>query len=180
MLSNALLESNRVLQGAIYNKDVDMFEKKFSIFKDLKVGEKIGKYKNGEYYTVSTGWFQQGWRWYYNENRANTLNYLDKEFGKFTDLLDKISIANSYGNSKISYSNICLRVVSFIDVITPFLFNLKKTYLDTRILVDKIDSIILELINFKEKIRNSKVKKKKNVLVHSFDDLDLNYLSTIV
>jgi len=48
MLSNALLESNRVLQGAIYNKDVDMFEKKFSIFKDLKVGEKIGKYKNGE------------------------------------------------------------------------------------------------------------------------------------
>ena len=95
MLSNALIESNRVLQGAIYNKDVEFYKNKFNIFKELKKGEKIGKYKNGSYYTVSPGYTQQLWRWYYNENRTNTLTYLDEDFTEFAKLLDKITLSNN-------------------------------------------------------------------------------------
>lgn len=183
MFSNALIESNRVLQGAIYNKDVEEYEKKFSIFTTLQKGEKIGKYKNGQYYVVLPGYTQQLWRWYYNENRGKTLIYLDEDFTKFAKLLDTICVSNAYINTNISYTNICLKVVGFVDKIMPGLYNLKQTYLDTLDLVSKIDSIILILLDFKEKIRKEKEKKKskkKEILVHSFDDLDLNYLSTIV
>ena len=185
MLSNALLESNRVLQGAIYNKDVEEYEKKFSLFKNLQKGEKIGKYNNGEYYVVQPGYTQLFWRWYYNENRMNTLSYLDTDFADFSKLLDNISLSNKYITTNISYSNICLKVINFIDQITPGLYNLKQTYSGTSILVKKIDSIILKLIQFKETVRNNEKKKKekkkkKAVLVHSFDDLDLNYLNTVV
>ena len=184
MLSTALMESNRVLQGALYDKDFENYKQKFNIFKDLKKGEKIGKYKNGEYYTVAIGYTQQLWRWYYNENRMNTLNYLDSDFSNFAKLLDKVSLSNNC-NSKISYTNICLKLISFIDEIMPGLYNLKQTYLHTKNLVAKIDSIILILLDFKEKIRKEreikkKKKKRKEMLVHSFDDLDLNYLNTVV
>jgi hypothetical protein len=183
MFSNALMESNRVLQGAIYNKEVEIHKKKFEIFITLQKDEKIGKYKNGEYYIVQPGYTQQLWRWYYNENRSKTLKYLDEDFTKFAQLLDKICLSNTYINTNISYTNICLKVIVFVDKIMPGLYNLKQTYLDTVGLVSKIDSIILILLDFKEKIRKEKRKKKskeKGTLVHSFDDLDLNYLSTIV
>lgn len=184
MLSNALMENNRVLQGALYDKDFENYKEKFNIFKYLKKGDKIGKYNNGEYYTVEPGYTQQLWRWYYNENRTNTLSYLDSDFSSFAKLLDKVSLSNNIC-SKISYSNICLRLINFIDEIMPGLYNLKQTYLDTKELVAKIDSIILILLDFKEKRRKQneeekEKKKRKQVLVHSFDDLDLSYLNTVV
>ncbi len=160
MLSNALAESNRVLQGAIYNKDIEFYKNKFSIFKDLKKCYKIGKYKNGEYYSVEPGYTQQLWRWYYNESRTNTLFYLDRDFTEFAKLLDKISLSNTC-NTQISYSNICLKVIALIDEIMPGLYNLKQTYSNTVNLVAKIDSIILILLDFKEKVRNQKKKSKK-------------------
>ena len=145
--------------------DISLQIKKLSVFKDIKENCKVGKYSsNKEYYIVQPGMLQRFWRIYYNENRENTWEYLDKDFSEFATLLDRISVKLNMNFN--NYEKHALKIISFIDDIVPGLYNLKKTYSDTNKIIAKIDSIILTLIDFKDnftKLRKTFLQKKKKI-----------------
>ena len=177
MFSNVL----KIFEKNSLENEADKFIKNLEIYKNLLKGEKIGKYRDGKYYVVQNGYLQQFWRIYYSENRNNTWDYLDKDFTSFVKYLDLVVL---HKNTKKVSKSFIQKLLNFIDAIMPGLYNLKQTYLETKSIVAKIDSIILTLIDFKENIRKSKPKKKSGngAQYHSFEDLDIpeNYFNDIV
>jgi hypothetical protein len=167
------------------NNEIKKFMKKLEIFKSIEIGDKIGKYKSGkgDYYIVKAGYTQTFWRYWYSENRSNTWIYLDEDFTEFVKYLDKILLKV---NLNKFYKNCILTLLHFINDIIQGLYNLKKTYLEERKIVSKVDSIILILIDFKEKVNNSHKNMKKKSgngkTLHSFDDLYIppNYFDGIL
>ena len=140
--------------------DIQLYKKRFEIFKTIYEGCKIGKYDNGDYYIVEPGYLQKFWRFYYSENRDNTWDYLDKDFSGFVKILDKITHYIEKVNF-IKYIKYATDIIKCIDDLIPGLHSLKKTYHDTTKMVAKVDSIILTLIDFKENI--TKLRQKRNI-----------------
>ena len=64
-----------------------------------------------------------------------------------------------------NYVKITKDTRDFINKILPGLNNLKKTYNDCVEMVAKVDSIILTLLDFKEKTNESISRKMKTLLV---------------
>ena len=162
--------------------EIKKFKTKLNIFKNIDIGDKIGKYANGDYYIVKSGYTQTFWRYWYNENRNNTWNYLDKDFSDFISYLDRILLKM---NLNSFYKSVILDIMSFVNEIIEGLYNLKQTYIDTKKMISKIDSIILTLLDFKEKVNNSKKERKKSgngKLHHTFDDMYIppNYFDGIL
>ena len=60
-------------------------KEKLNIFTQTREGEKIGKDKEGKYYIFSNSYVQLATRWWYEENRANTINYIDEDLGNYID-----------------------------------------------------------------------------------------------
>jgi hypothetical protein len=140
---------------------------KLKIFLNLEEKCKIGKYNSGEYYIVYPNMLQQYWRWLYNENRNNTFDYLDEDFTKFCKILDSLSNELQHNNHYNTILIIVNDAVKFIDDILPGLYSLKQTYSDTPKLIAKVDSIILVLIDFKDKTIEIKAFKKKRKTYNS-------------
>ena len=146
----------------------DNFEKNKSnlaIFKDLKEGEKLGKeIKEGksEYYKVEHYMGIQVSRWWYGENRIKTIDYLEEDFSNFMRFLDDL-LKNLEVDPFCQYAKMAKDVREFIDVITPGLYSLKKTYPDTKEMVAKVDSIILCLCDFKDKTEDYIKQKNKGI-----------------
>ena len=164
------------------NKTIKNFKKKLDIFQNIQIGDKIGKYQNGDYYIVPAGYMQTFWRYWYQENRNNTWVYLDEDFTEFVKYLDKILLKI---NLNAFYKSCILDVMSFVNKIIQGLYNLKQTYIDTKKIVSKIDSIILTLIDFKEKVNTSQKNRKKSGngrLFNTFDDMHIppNYFDGIL
>lgn len=128
------------------------FQINFDVLENLKLNDKIGRDSSGKYYLFNSGYLQKGWRLLYRENRNWTFKYLDEDFTKFMVLLDKI-IAKKKVSDNRNIQTFIKKVTEFIDNITPGLYNLKKTYIEQHNLVAKIDSIIVTLIDFKDKTR---------------------------
>jgi|TARA_Y100000389_G_scaffold84773_1_gene81480 hypothetical protein len=137
---------------------------------NLKVGDKIGKdtIKNDDgkdmvKYTIYESWiFQKLVRFYYREDRNNTINYLDEDFNDYTNYLDRI--LQNYKNDKHrAYDSFVNKNTEFINKLIPGLYNLKKTYPDSTEITTKIDSIILTLFDFKSKVLEIRDSKKKNI-----------------
>ena len=67
---------------------------KLDIFRDLKIGEKLGKQEdisgNLQYYKVAN--YRGLWlsRWFYGESRHKTIQYLDEDFTIFMEFLDRL------------------------------------------------------------------------------------------
>ena len=136
-----------------YKDRMIKYQDKLDIFKDLKEGEKIGKDDNtGEYYITPPGYFQQITRWWYEENRDKTIKYMSKEFDDFVGFLDDISMELDNSNTKPLIVYVKMKIFPFINEIILGLYTLKKTYSDYEKMVAKVDSIILTLLDFKEKI----------------------------
>lgn len=145
------------------------FEKNKSnleIFKDLKENEKLGKQINSkgeaEYYKVqeySGLWLS---RWWNNEGRLKTVEYLDTDFSDFMKFLDEL-LKNLEMDPFCKYAKMSIRVRKFIDSILPGLYSLKKTYPDTKKMSAKVDSIILTLIDFKDKTEDYVQQKNKGI-----------------
>lgn len=134
-------------------KELVNFKVSFTDIGDISVGDKIGK-SDDKYYLFKNGWFQKAWRLGYRENREWTFKYLDDDFTKFMQFLDKIVL--QFENATSLESNALVKdVTAFIDIIMPGLYNLKKTYPAEVKLVAKIDSIIITLIDFKDKTRSA-------------------------
>ena len=125
-----------------------------AIFKDLKKGEKLGKIIDDEgkpkYYKVDHYVGIQVSRWWYGEGRKKTVEYLNEDFINFMKFLDDL-LKNLELDPFCQYAKIAGEVRTLIDEIMPGLYSLKKTYPDTKEMIAKVDSIILTLIDFKDK-----------------------------
>ena len=147
----------------------DNFEKNkinLEIFKNLKEGEKLGKQINSEgkpeYYKVSHYMGIQFSRWYYGEGRLKTVDYLENDFSDFMKFLDDL-LKNLEVDPFCQYAKMAKDVREFIDAILEGLYSLKKTYPDTKEMIAKVDSIILTLIDFKDKTDDYVKQKNKGI-----------------
>ena len=145
----------------ILKKDFEKHHRNLTIFLYIKEGDKMGK-ANDKYTLYRAGRSQTWARWWYGENRKLTLNYIDVDFTLFVKYLDTL-LAMKTVSSIPHYKTLVDDTVEFINNIIPGLYNLKKTYHDYDKLICKIDSIILILIDFKDKI-GEKSEPKINVL----------------
>ena len=101
-------------------------------------------------------------RWWYSEGRDKTIEYLDEDFLKFMNYLDRI-IDNLITDQSGVFVLLVNNIREFINSIIPGLYNLKRTYSEYVKMVAKVDSIILTLLDFKEKTDNYLSKHKQNV-----------------
>ena len=155
-----ILTSTRLKENFQKNK------KNLEIFKDLAEKEKLGKQvnKNGEteYYKVKEyrGMFFS--RWWYGEGRQKTVEYLENDFSNFMKFLDEL-LKNLEVDPFCQYAKMAKDVREFIDSILPGLYSLKKTYPETKEMIAKVDSIILTLIDFKDKTEDYINQKNKGI-----------------
>ena len=145
-----------------FTNKLQSFQEKFKIFKNLQEGEKIGQNEIGEYWVYGNNYWQQISRYYYNEDRKSTIKQITDDFTEFFKFLDQFEDEyihnNIVGRFIILKRNIC----DFIDDIIPGLYNLKNTYKDYKPMELKVDSIILTMLEFKEKI-NKMVHENNNI-----------------
>lgn len=132
---------------------------KLNTIKELKENEKLGKDKDGKYIIYGNRYFQQTIRWWYGENRIETEKYLDDDFSAYMKFLDEmcyylekdiLGVYIKFGEQIRDYNNDLMKG----------LYVLKKTYEnaggENKNIIAKIDSIILTLIDFKDKLINYK------------------------
>jgi hypothetical protein len=154
-----------VLTSTKLKKDFNKFKKNLDIFKNLNVNEKLGKKEEeGEnvYYKVGNHSLLWISRWWYDEGRYKTIEYLDKDFSEFMEYLDNV-IVELESDLFCKYKNLTKNIRTFIDNILVGLYNLKKTYPDCKEVVAKVDSIILTLIDFKDKSEAYVKQKNTNI-----------------
>lgn len=143
---------------------------KFEELKNIKIGDKVGKIDN-KYYVHKNGigsWLTR--KLWYQENRDNTIEYLNKDFKIFFRFLDKI-IYNTKNDLLNIYNSYNEKIIKEIKHIIPGLYNLKMTY-DGEVehwyssekakIIATIDSIILTLFDFNKKMVEIKTLNKSN------------------
>ena len=181
-------KSNKI----ILKKELEIYKKDLNIFTNLKNGEKLGKvlkpeenikhkpieHKTPEPTTIEHNpsenslkkiYYKQIpyiglWisRWWYSEGREKTIEYLDDDFLKFMNYLDRIIVNLNTDQSGV-FVLLVNNIREFINSIITGLYNLKQTYSEYVKMVAKVDSIILTLLDFKEKTDNYLSKHKQNV-----------------
>lgn len=145
MLNSIVIDSTRITKMIQYTTQLNEFKSKFKILGEIEKGDKIGKTQN-KYYIFKTGGTQYIKRWWSNENRKTTFQYLDSDFKEFFKICTKIH-------------NKPLDLLENITHIIIGLYNLKHSYKndtdDGAIKLScKIDSIILTLIDIKNVFRH--------------------------
>lgn len=155
-----VLTSTRLKENFEKNKN------NLKIFQDLNEGEKLGKMINKEgdcvYYKVGYYFGIQFVRWWNNEGRLKTIEYLEEDFSLLMKFLDEL-LNNLEVDPFCQYASMAKEVRDFIDSILPGLYSLKKTYPDTIKMIAKVDSIILTLIDFKDKTEDYIRQKNKGI-----------------
>ena len=144
---NRSVESNKE-----FNENLMKYKKKFCVLTLINVGDKIGKYNN-EYFIQEKGVLQKVRRWWNNETRNTSFNYLDKDFIEFFNFCTKV--CNTALLSIVDHIQIKTELIELISSVMMGLYNLKKTYenendTDALKLKCKIDSIILTCIDVKK------------------------------
>ncbi len=132
--------------------EYSVYTTNFKQISNLKEGDKLARDNSGVYYIhTSQAYFVQLRRWWSNQGRAYTFIHLDEDFTKFMKYLDTVLNMLS-----ISFDTRCRKLANNLkdlaNSLMAGLYTLKKTYPDEKKLVCKIDSIILSLIDFKEKV----------------------------
>ena len=160
-----------------FNKELEEFKKKFKPLKELQEGDKLGKDNDGNYMIFKKGFFQKSWRYYYDEDRSKTDDYLNEDFQSYSAFLDKI-ISTADTDLLNVFKDFSNKVSSYSQKIITRLYYLKKTYQDdvnSRAIIARIDSIILTLLDFKDKINT--IYEKKNLAHMSLYLQNSNFLS---
>ena len=145
------------------NKELEGFKNKLKPLKELQEGDKLGKDNDGNYMIFKAGFFQKSWRYYYDEDRSKTDEYLNEDFQSYSAFLDKI-ISTADTDLLNVFKDFSNKVSSYSQKIINRLYNLKKTYqndINNKNIIARIDSIILVLLDFKDKINN--IYDKKNL-----------------
>lgn len=167
LVNNLQNNSQSIISTTTRLKETFNYHKKnLIVFKNLNEGEKLGKQinKNGdsEYYKVSHYTGIQISRWWYGEGRIKTVEYLDNDFSEFMKFLDEL-VNNLEVDPFCKYAKMAKDVRMFIDSILTGLHSLKKTYPNTEKMKAKVDSIILTLLDFKEKTEDYITQKHKGI-----------------
>lgn len=178
---NDLMGKKNIVLWGNYNDFPKALKEKLqnfqNIFKNLleiKPDNKIGK-NNDNKYELYTSFYGSSWvRWWYDENRDKTQQYLDTDFSNYMKFLDEI-IYNLEKDTLNLYTLFRNDVISYNRKLIESLYILKETYQngrgDTNSIIAKIDSIILTLIDFKEKSSKIISKNKNNASSYTnFDD----------
>jgi len=149
------------------NKDTTKYTKKEEIQEEKEKAEPAEEEedemkKMKQYYKQQP--YRGVWltRWWYSESRIKTIEYLDEDFTNFMNYLDRI-LNNITHDHKGMYVPLIKAIREFINDIIPGLYNLKQTYSDSIKMVAKVDSIILTLLDFKEKTDDYLTQKNQNV-----------------
>ncbi len=145
----------------------------------LEKGEKLGRNEKGEYEIYSNRYFQQTIRWWYKQDRQKTVEYLDEDFTNYMKFLDELCYYLSKDILGV-YSNFSQQVKEYNREMIKALYVLKETYKcgggEKKDIIAKIDSIILTLIDFKEKVEKYKENNSKRYV--SFENMTgVNYNS---
>ena len=163
-IKNEMLSNNNKMQFPLeFNKELEEFKNKFKPLKELKEGDKLGKDYDGNYMIFKAGFFQKSWRYYYDEDRSKTDEYLNQDFQSYSGFLDKI-ISTADSDLLNVFKDFSNKVATYSQKIINRLYNLKKTYqndTNSKNIIARIDSIILVLLDFKDKINN--IYEKKNL-----------------
>ena len=152
------LSNNKMQFPLELNKEFELYKDKFEPLKELNEGDKLGKDSEGNYIIFKSGMLQRWWRNYYGEDRTKTDEYLNQDF-----ILDRV-IYNADSDLLNILKDFSYKVSEYSQKIIKRLYNLKKTYKDdtnNTDIIARIDSIILVLIDFKDKINN--IYEKKNL-----------------
>lgn len=153
-IKNNITNNNKMQYPREFNKEFDKFKGIFEPFKQLNEGDKVGKDGNDNYIIFKSGILQKAWRNYYGEDRKKTVEYLTKDFEEYSSFLDRICI-NAENDLLNIFKGFSYEVSDYSQKIIQRLYNLKTTYKDdsdNRSIKARIDSIILVLIDYKEKI----------------------------
>tara|TARA_B110000008_G_C16807155_1_gene499175 strand:+ start:317 stop:892 length:576 start_codon:yes stop_codon:yes gene_type:complete len=150
------------------------FQNIFKNLLEIKPDNKLGKNNNNKYELYSS-YVGSSWvRWWYDENREKTQQYLETDFTNYMKFLDEL-VYNLENDTLNLYTVFRNDVVSYNRQLIESLYILKETYQngrgDTKQIIAKVDSIILTLIDFKDK-SNKIISKNKNKASNytSFDD----------
>ena len=158
----------------------DFYKKKFKLIETIEEGQKLGKMENDgkKIYTIfDSGWIQKPLRWWYDENRNKTKIYLEEDFGGYLRFLD--TITNYLEKDLLDiYGNFAEEVAYYNNILITGIYTLKKTYEGDKKMEATIDSIILTLIDYKEKvialrrknIKNYHKNKMQNTRIRSLSD----------
>lgn len=151
----------------------DEHKDKLNVFLQLEEGEKIGRDQDENYYKFSNSYVQLAMRYWYDENRTKTIKYLDEDLGNYVSFLDRL-IEKIEQDILGVYKNFGVKVKEYNSDLIRGLYVLKETYnnqsfttSDKTKVVGKIDSVILTLIDFKDRITTvtkNNVKKMDTLL----------------
>tara|TARA_B100001029_G_scaffold176401_1_gene179277 strand:+ start:2484 stop:3059 length:576 start_codon:yes stop_codon:yes gene_type:complete len=151
------------------------FQNIFKKLLEIQRDQKIGKNKDDDNYELYSSFYGSSWvRWWYDENREKTQQYLDKDFSNYMKFLNEL-IYNLEKDSLNLYTVFRNDVIAYNRKLIESLYVLKETYQngrgDTKKIIAKIDSIILTLIDFKDNSNKIIAKNKSNASSYtSFDD----------
>jgi len=129
-------------------------KKKLHIFISIKKDDKIMENTICKVlYLEPPGYFQFIKRWWYGEDKKKTFAHLDTYFTEFMRFLDAVLLFIKKDDDEriISLGN---DICAFINSIIPGIHTLKTTYPEYKGLHDKIASIIITMLDFKEEYRN--------------------------
>ena len=136
-------------------------KKKLHIFLSLQKGDKIMENVHEQVlYIEPPGYFQFIKRWWYGEDKKTTFRHLDKYFVEFIRFLDNI-LTYTRANEKEDIEPLGNKVCGYINRIITGIHVLKYTYPNYKELHDKIASIIITMIDFKEEYREN-IRDTKN------------------
>ena len=158
------------------------FQNIFKKLLEIQPDNKIGKNKDDNKYELYSSYVGSSWvRWWYDENREKTQQYLETDFTNYMKFLDEL-VYNLENDTLNLYTIFRNEVIDYNRKLIESLYILKETYQkgrgDTKKIIAKIDSIILTLIDFKDK-SNKIISNNKNKASNytSFDDSVLTTVS---
>ena len=157
------LSNNKMQFPVQYSETFEEFKKKLEPLKGLEIGDKIGKDSEGNYTLYKSGYLQTFWRNYYSEDRTKTIEYLKNDFETYSAFLDKVCDEAESDLLNI-LKDFSYKVSGYSQKLINRLYNLKGTYKDdsnNKEIIARIDSIILVLIDFKDKIH--RIYENKNL-----------------
>ena len=146
--TNSSMKNNEKIKEL--KDDLKNFELRLNIFTVLKKNDKFGKDNDKNLYIDHNKWGQYATRWWYEQDRKKCNVILEEEFDLFVGFLDNIS--QSLADTKINeFYVLAKKCITFINKIITGLYSLKETYENETDMENRIDAIILTLIDFKNK-----------------------------
>jgi hypothetical protein len=137
------------------------------IFTELEDFDKFGKY-NDAYFITKPGILQMPTRHFYGQDRTKSCEFLKTDFQNFAGLLDNILTCLKSGCNYKEVKEFIFKILNFVNRIIPGLYSIKITYPDYTIICNRVDSIILTLIDFRNETNQIITEKNKIAIIDTF------------